>query len=186
VSYAKRISITDHGRYEGRRPGRPRALFRVFRQNKKARWGFGAMCQAGVQGQLPIYSGFFRHLIGWMFALAILVLWIASAVADPITLRVVAASPVYTAEGRPSFFIKVDDDGRRTLGQFTTEHVGEDIEFRSEGRLLMKTRLRTPISGSQIQIVIVGDFGSDEVVSLASRLAMDGKIEIDALGRPQR
>jgi hypothetical protein len=50
----------------------------------------------------------------------------------------------------------------------------------------MKTRLRTPISGSQIQIVIVGDFGSDEVVSLASRLAIDGKIEIDALGRPQR
>jgi len=63
---------------------------------------------------------------------------------------------------------------------------GEDIEVRGEGKLLMKAGLRTPILGGRIQIVIVGDFGADEVVSLASRLAMDGKIEIDALGRPQR
>ncbi len=96
------------------------------------------------------------------------------------------ASPVSTSEGRPSFYIEVDDEGRRTLGQFTIEHVGEDIEVRGEGRLLTKARLREPILGGVMQIVIFGDFNPDEVVSLPSRLVTDGKIEINALGRPQR
>ncbi len=57
--------------------------------------------------------GVFRHLVAWTFAIAILILWIASAVAAPITLRVVEISPVYAAEGRPSFFVKVDGNHKR-------------------------------------------------------------------------
>jgi hypothetical protein len=124
------------------------------------------------------------RLIGWMFAVAILALWVASAVADPVTLRMVAAAPGYTVEGRPSITITLDDDGLQTLSQFTYEHLGEDIEWRSEGRLLMKARLRTTITGGKIQVV--GDFVSDETGSLASRLAIDGKIEVNALGRRRR
>ena len=119
-----------------------------------------------------------------MFALAVLVLWVAAALADPLTLRVVEASPGYTTERRPSITIRLDDEGRHTLAQFTIEHVGEDIEFLSEGRVLMKARLRTPITGGLF--IIVGIFSYDEIVHLASRLAIDGKIEVNALGRPQR
>jgi hypothetical protein len=139
-----------------------------------------------VRRQAGVPIAFFRQLVGWMFAFAILVLWIPSAGAESITLRVVAATPLFTAEGRPSFYIELDDDAKRTLGQFTIEHVGEDIEVRSEGRLLMKARLLEPILGGVMQIGIFGDFNPDEVASLPSRLATDGKIEINALGRPQK
>jgi preprotein translocase subunit SecD len=113
-----------------------------------------------------------------MLAVAVLLLCIATTAADPITLNVVEASPRGANNGPPSIFITVDNDGRRTLAQFTNEHVGEVIEVRGEGRLLMKARLRTAILGGQIEIG--GSFGSDEVLSLASRLAISGKIEVNA------
>ena len=134
--------------------------------------------QARVLWQLILRAEICRHLIGRMLAVAVLLLCIATAAADPITLNVVEASPRGTNNGPPSIFITVDNDGARTLAQFTSKHVGEVIEVRSEGRLLEKARLRTPILGGQIEIG--GSFGSDEVLSLASRLAMGGKIEVTA------
>ena len=129
-----------------------------------------------LQAQFRNYSGAFRDRVGWILALAILVLWISSAVADPLTLRVVAASPGYTVEGRPSITVTLDDDGRQSLSQFTYKNVGKDIEVHGEGRLLMKARLRTALTGGQMQIV--GTFGSDETANLADRLAIGGEIEV--------
>jgi hypothetical protein len=149
--------------------------FSVEQENKMKIW---VMCQARAPGH------FLSSSYRMMFALAVLVLWVAAALADPLTLRVVEASPGYTTERRPSITIRLDDEGRHTLAQFTIEHVGEDIEFLSEGRVLMKARLRTPITGGLF--IIVGIFSYDEIVHLASRLAIDGKIEVNALGRPQR
>ena len=130
-------------------------------------------------------AGAFRHLVAWTSALAIIVLWIAASAAEPITLRVAATSVGKPVDGHPTIYIELERDSQRVLGQFTTVHVGQVIEVRSEGRLLAKAQLRTPLFGP-IQVGGGGDFGFDEVVSLASRIAMDGKIEIDASGQPQR
>jgi preprotein translocase subunit SecD len=94
---------------------------------------------------------------------------------------VIAAVPGYNPEGRPSINVTVDDDGGRNLAQFTTAHVGEDIEVRSEGRLLMKARLSTALLGGNI--VIISGVGPDENSSLARRLQRDGKIEVEASKR---
>jgi len=116
-----------------------------------------------------------------MFATAILVLSVTSALADPLTLRVVEASPAHTP--RPSIFVRFDDEGRKALAQFTTEHVGEDIEFLLAGKVLMKPRLQTPILGGALNII--GIFGANEIVDVANRLATEGRIEVNALGRPR-
>jgi hypothetical protein len=67
------------------------------------------------QAEVNVYSRGFRHFVAWTFALAILVLWVASALAASITLRVVPASPGYTPEGRPSNTVKINDEGRSTF-----------------------------------------------------------------------
>jgi hypothetical protein len=123
------------------------------------------------------YSGDQNPFVGWIFALAILFLWISSALADPLTLRVVAASPGYSIEGRPSITVTLDDDGRQSLSQFTYKNVGKDVEIHGDGRLLMKARLRTPLTGGQVQIV--GGLSADEAANLANRLAIAGKIEVN-------
>jgi len=122
----------------------------------------------------------FCHFAGQIFALAILVLWVTSALADPLTLRVVEARPAHTPG--PSIIVRFDDDGRKALAQFTTEHVGEDIEFLVAGRLLTRVRLKTPILGGVL--TIIGVFGANEIVDVANRLATDGRIEANAMGRP--
>jgi len=119
--------------------------------------------------------------MGWMFATAILVLCVTSALADPLTLRVVEASPAHTP--RPSIFVRFDDEGRKALARFTTEHVGEDIEFLVAGKVLMKSRLQTPILGGAFNII--GIFGANEIADVANRLATEGRIEVNALGRPR-
>jgi preprotein translocase subunit SecD len=118
-----------------------------------------------------------------MFALTILVLWIESAVAESITVRVVSASPAKPVGGHSSIYVTLDSDSQRDLARLTTAHVGQDIEVRSEGKLLMKARLRTPLCSI---MQIVDYFGSDDAESLASRIVLDGKLEISALGPPAR
>jgi preprotein translocase subunit SecD len=94
-------------------------------------------------------SKVFCRVAGQIFALAILVLWVTSALANPLTLRVVEASPGH-APG-PAIIVRLDDDGRKALAQFTTEHVGEDVEFLAVGKVLMKARLQTPILSGILQ-----------------------------------
>jgi preprotein translocase subunit SecD len=77
----------------------------------------------------------------------------------------------------------LDDDGRKAWAQFTTEHVGEDIEVLAAGKVLMKAQLQTPILGGIIAIVL-SDPG--EIVEVANRLATDGRIEVNAIGRPRQ
>jgi predicted CxxxxCH...CXXCH cytochrome family protein len=70
-------------------------------------------------------SKVFCHFAGQIFALAIVVPWVTSALADPLTSRIVEASSAHTRI--PSIFVRSDDAGRKALAQFTTEHVGEDM-----------------------------------------------------------
>ena len=127
-------------------------------------------------------SKVFCHVVGLIFALAILALWVTSALADPLTLRVVEASPRFKPE--PFIIVRFDDDGRKALAQFTTEHVAEDIEILMAGRVLAKVRLRTPISAGVL--TIIGLSGTGEIADVANRLVTDGRIELNAIEPPRR
>jgi hypothetical protein len=83
-------------------------------------------------------SEVFRHLTGWMLAFAILVFSIESAVAESITVRVVSTSPAKPVDGHSKINVTLDYDSAIDLARFTSAHVGQDIEVRSEGKLLMK------------------------------------------------
>jgi SecDF, P1 head subdomain len=125
-------------------------------------------------------SKVFCHAAGQIFALAILVLWVTSALADPLTLRVVEASPGH-APG-PAIIVRLDDDGRKAFAQFTTEHVGEVVEVLLAGRVLMAARLNEPMIGGIIAIVV----RADDIVEVANRIATEGRIEVNAIGWPRR
>ena len=126
----------------------------------------------------------FRHLTEWMFASTFLALWIEFAAAESITVRVVSASPAKPVDGHSSIYVTLDSDSRRDLARFTTAHVGQDVEVRCEGKLLMKPRLRTPLTGGSMQIV--DDFGSDDVESLARGVVLHRELAISAAGPPSR
>jgi preprotein translocase subunit SecD len=127
-------------------------------------------------------SKVFCHVVGQIIALAILALWVTSALADSVTLRVVEASPRFKT--MPLIVVRFDDDGRKALAKFTTEHVGEDVEFLAAGRVLLKTTVHEPLSTDVISIV--GVFGADEIAEIANRIAAEGRVELNAVGRPRR
>ena len=119
------------------------------------------------QGGVLERSKVFCHVVGQMFALAILALWGTSALADPLTLRVVEASPGFAPD--PSIVIRFDDDGRKALAQFTTEHVGEDIEIRIAGRVFPKVRVTTPISAGVLTIIGLPGLARSLMLQIASQ-----------------
>jgi hypothetical protein len=125
-------------------------------------------------------SRVYCHVVGQIFALAILAFTITSTLADPLTLRVVEASPRFAPD--LSIIVRLDDEGRKAFAQFTTEHVGEVVEFLLAGRVLAAPQLQTPIYGGIILISI----GADEIVEVANRIATEGRIEVNAIGPPRR
>jgi preprotein translocase subunit SecD len=129
-------------------------------------------------------SKVFCHVTEWMFAFTFLVLSIESAVAESITVRVVSASPAQAVDGHSSIYVTLDADSARDLARFTTAHVGQAVEVRCEGKLLMKPRLRTALTGGSMQIVDY--FGSDDVESLASDVVSHRQLAISASGPPAR
>jgi hypothetical protein len=133
-------------------------------------------CQAGVLE----CSKVFCHVVGQIFALAISCSVITSALADPLTLRVVEASPRFAP--KPSIIVRFDDDGRKAFAQFTTEHKGEVVQFLLAGRVLVAPRVVEPILGGIIPIPV----GADEIVEVANRLATEGRIELNAIGPLRR
>jgi SecDF, P1 head subdomain len=125
-------------------------------------------------------SGVFCHVAGQIFALAILVLWSTSALAAPLTLRVVEASPRFTPE--PSIVVRFDHDGAMAFAQFTSEHVSQVVEFRVAGRTLMAPQVQEPILGGIITILV----RADEIAEVANRITTEGRIEVNAIGWPKR
>jgi hypothetical protein len=128
-------------------------------------------------------SKVFCHVIGQVFAFAILALWVTSTLAEPLTLRVVEATPRLN-KPTPFIIVRFDDDGRKAFAQFTTEHVGEDIEWLVAGRR-ERVRVRDPIYGGVLNMFLK-ELGDDEIVEIANRIATEGRIEVNAIGSPRR
>lgn len=78
--------------------------------------------------------------------------------------------------GLPELEVELADDDVQRLAKFTTRHVGERVEMRIDGALVMKPMIQTPILGGTI--IITGQYSSSEWSGMADRLAT-GQTQIE-------
>ena len=76
------------------------------------------------------------------------------ALAEPLTLEVTEASVAYdTRNNTPVVTIRLAEASRKAFADFSTRHVGEKIDVRIDGKSVMKTVIREPITGGVGQII---------------------------------
>src|ERR1700754_879394 len=97
-----------------------------------------------------------------------LVSLIGPALAEPLTLEVTEASVAYdTRNNRPVVTFRMAEASGKAFADFSTRHVGEKIDLRIDGKSVMQTVIREPITGGVGQITASS---SDEARQLADRL----------------
>ena len=82
--------------------------------------------------------------------------------------------------GEPIVSFKMNAASARAFTDLTTKSVGKPMEFRVDGRVIMKPVIREPILGVTGQIS--GSFSVDEAKALAERLASGAaKLELEVV-----
>ena len=102
------------------------------------------------------------------------------ALAEPLALEVTEASVAYdTRNNFPVVTFRLAEASRKAFADFSTRHVGEKIDVRIDGKSVMKTVIREPITGGVGQITASSP---DEARQLADRLASRAaKFDIEAV-----
>jgi SecD/SecF fusion protein len=113
----------------------------------------------------------------FLFGLAVL---ISPALAEPLTLEVTEASVAYDARNNfPVVTFRMAEASRKAFADFSTHHVGEKIDIRVDGKSLMQTVIREPVTGGVGQITASS---SNEARQLADRLASKAaRVEVEAV-----
>jgi preprotein translocase subunit SecD len=114
---------------------------------------------------------------GLLFSLVVLM---SPALAEPVTIEVTKASVAYDARNNfPIVTFRMAEASSKAFADFSTRHVGEKIDIRIDGKSLMQTVIREPITGGVGQITASS---SDEARQLADRLASKaGRLEVEAV-----
>jgi preprotein translocase subunit SecD len=109
-----------------------------------------------------------------------LVFLIGPALAEPLTLEVTDASVAYdTRTTLPVVTFRLAEASRKAFADFSASHVGEKIDLRIDGKSVMKTVIREPITGGVGQITASS---SGEARQLADRLASKAaRFEVEAV-----
>jgi preprotein translocase subunit SecD len=109
-----------------------------------------------------------------------LVVLIDPALAEPLTLEVTDASVAYdTRTTLPVVTFRLAGASRKAFADFSASHVGEKIDIRVDGKSVMKTVIREPITGGVGQITASSP---DEARQLAARLASKAaRFEVEAV-----
>jgi preprotein translocase subunit SecD len=109
-----------------------------------------------------------------------LVFLISPALAEPLSLEVTEASVAYdTRNNFPVVTFRLAETSRKAFADFSARHVGEKIDMRIDGKSVMKTVIREPITGGVGQITASSP---DETRQLADRLASRAaKFDIEAV-----
>jgi preprotein translocase subunit SecD len=109
-----------------------------------------------------------------------LVFSIGPALAEPLALEVTEASVAYDARNNfPVVTFRMTEASREAFADFSTRHVGEKIDIRIDGKSVMQTVIREPITGGVGQIIASS---SDEARQLANRLASKAaRLEVEPL-----
>lgn len=103
-----------------------------------------------------------------------------AAAAERLALSVAAVEIVPDAvPGQMLLHLELTPDSRAAFAGFTGRHVGETVDLRVEGRVVMSVRVVEPIEGGVF--VIGGMFAKGELEALARRLvAGKATIEVEA------
>jgi preprotein translocase subunit SecD len=124
-------------------------------------------------------SGLF-HVHVYLAGVMLSALTAVTALAEPLVLDAKQASPGYDQRTKePVVTYILSEPSRRLLADFTTKNVGQPVELRVNGAVIMKVIIREPILGGQGQIV--GDLTLEQVDDIAKQLTAGDKIEIDLI-----
>jgi hypothetical protein len=111
--------------------------------------------------------------------LAMIVFFVATAlaVAEPLRLNVVEATPAYsTRDSTPLVSFRLSEDSKRAFADFSSLNVGKKIDIRFEGKTITQTVIREPITGGVGQIIVANP---DEARQLANRLIDKTPLEVE-------
>jgi preprotein translocase subunit SecD len=104
----------------------------------------------------------------------------AAAFAEPLQLSVAKVSVVTDRiTDQKSLSLELTPQSREAFGVFTTAHVGDTIDLRIDGAVVMSPRLMEPILGGLI--MVSGTFEPGQLVEIGKRIIPGGaKVEVEA------
>ena len=74
-------------------------------------------------------------------------------------------------------FVKLTEDSKRLIAEMTQKNINRSIEFRVDGRVVMKPVIREPLLAGVFEII--GRFDMTEAKDIARRLSSGAKIEVE-------
>ena len=131
----------------------------------------------------PVADRALRLIRGFRIPLAAVLVGLApvSALAAPLSLAVETAEAVrHPSIDATVLDIKLTPDGATTFADFTAAHVGEAIELRIDGAVVLTATLREAITSGTIEIS--GEQTADELRAIAKRIAAGARVEVDLAG----
>ena len=104
----------------------------------------------------------------------------AVASAEPLQLAVAKASVVADrVTNQQSLSLELTPASREAFGAFTTEHVGDTVDLRIDGEVVMSPRMVEPITGGLI--MVSGTFEPGQLAEIGKRILPGGaKVEVEA------
>jgi preprotein translocase subunit SecD len=114
--------------------------------------------------------------LAWISALLLLT---GAALAAPLELGVAKVSVVADSADQKALSLELTPQSREAFGAFTAEHVGQTIDLRVDGEVVMSPRLMEPITGGRI--MVSGTFEPGKLVEIGKRIIPGGaKVEVEA------
>lgn len=108
-----------------------------------------------------------------------LLLLSAPAFAEPLTLKVTDAEIAYDARSsQPLVTFRMSEASRKAFADFSAQHVGEKIDLRIDGKSVMTTIIREPITGGVGQILATNKDGARR---LTERLKAKAPLVVEAI-----
>ena len=104
----------------------------------------------------------------------------AAAFAKPLQLAVAKVSVVTDRiTEQKSLSLELTPKSREAFGEFTNAHVGDTIDVRIDGKVVMSPRLMEPILGGVI--MVSGTFEPGQLVEIGKQIIPGGaKVEVEA------
>jgi preprotein translocase subunit SecD len=114
------------------------------------------------------------------FLAAVLLASAAAALAKPLELSVAKVSVVTDRiTNQKSLSLELTPQSREAFGEFTTQHVGDTVDLRIDGEVVMSPRLMEPILGGLI--MVSGTFEPGQLVEIGKRIIPGGaRVEVEA------
>jgi preprotein translocase subunit SecD len=104
----------------------------------------------------------------------------AAAFAKPLPLSVAKVSVVTDRiTDQKSLSLELTPKSREAFGEFTTAHVGDTIDLKIDGKVVMSPRLMEPILGGVI--MVSGTFEPSQLVEIGKQIIPGGaRVEVEA------